>query len=470
MSKLNVIFLLMLGVYCLGTSADLTDQLEADLAATKAKVIEEVADIQKHRRLYDVHFALYLTSSRGLHQFFLSHGPNYGIGESDEEAPQVLKYLNLMDAAWLNVWSIIILNIYKYHDLCYPNEPLLPRTRHELLQRWDMVEAVRRTVMSEADERHTLDWPVLDDDGRGFISNAKDAYVGLRSEMENVKDVIKMEAEKLLLYVERRIPPLTSRQLDWVVEAFKLDNDVGALIKSRVMLITKTKMDEMFEILAELLRRISPSDTSLEYLILRNDCETLLLLADTYAMARETAATLDFNDEDAAKALTDDIAVLVNSMNVIVFGDFVSERGGDLYQAIEQERETGYVAISDDLLNEYQLKPIPELIARLVKHSDISTLPVDDVEPHRQEIGIESVENASSAEPSTALDVGISDYELIQDNIMHQRISSSDPLGRDSSHVRRFDGPGSSGLRHRGSRSGRGGASGSTASSSRIDY
>ncbi|TPX38730.1 hypothetical protein SeLEV6574_g07666 [Synchytrium endobioticum] len=56
-------FLLIIGVYYRGTSADLTDRLEADLAAERAKVIKEVEDIKTYRRVYDVHYALYITVS-----------------------------------------------------------------------------------------------------------------------------------------------------------------------------------------------------------------------------------------------------------------------------------------------------------------------------------------------------------------------------------------------------------------------
>ncbi|TPX30124.1 hypothetical protein SeMB42_g07968 [Synchytrium endobioticum] len=91
MSKLIFIFLLIIGVYYRGTSADLTDRLEANLAAERAKVIKEVADIKTRRRVYDVHYALYITSNRGVGKFIRTHFPPYEYHEGDEREPQVYK-------------------------------------------------------------------------------------------------------------------------------------------------------------------------------------------------------------------------------------------------------------------------------------------------------------------------------------------------------------------------------------------
>ncbi|TPX45999.1 hypothetical protein SeLEV6574_g03499 [Synchytrium endobioticum] len=459
MSKLIFIFLLIIGVYYRGTSADLTDRLEANLAAERAKVIKEVADIKTRRRVYDVHYALYITSNRGVGKFIRTHFPPYEYHEGDEREPQVYKYLGYISVAWINVLYIMILNIYKYHDLYYPNEPLFSRTRYELLQRLNMLESTPRSMLPEYDENLTLDMAVLKDDGMGFISDAKDPYVNLMSEMEKFKDVITSEAKKLLVYVKSRVPPLTSRHLDWILGDFALNGNIQVLIKNLVRLITKAEMDEMIKSLANSFGRISSSDTSLEYLILRNDYNEVLNRAEKYAKARETVA-LDISDHDATSALVYDIAALIRSMDLMLFGDFASERGKALDIEIKQKRETGYVEISDCLLKKHQLKHMTELDAFLV----------DDQEPHHQQNGIECVGNAPSAESITASDADISDYhaaqrDLVTDNIMHQPVGGIDPPNRGSTHAGRLDGPGSLGLGNPGgSRSDRD----STGSSSRI--
>ncbi|TPX42409.1 hypothetical protein SeMB42_g05134 [Synchytrium endobioticum] len=423
-------FLLIIGVYYRGTSADLTDRLEADLAAERAKVIKEVEDIKTHRRVYDVHYALYITSGLGVSKFIRSHFPDYENHEGDEEVSQVSKCA-----------------------------PLFSRTRYELLQRLNVLESTPGSLLPEYDEHLTLEMAALKDDGMGFISDANDPYVNLMSEMEKVKDVITSEAKKLLVYVKSRVPPLTSCYLDWVLGGLALIGDMQILIKDLVSLITKAEMDEMIKSLANSFGRISSSDTSLEYLILRNDYNELLNRAEKYAKAGETVA-LDISDHDATSALVYDIAALIRSMDLMLFGDFASERGKALDIEIKQKRETGYVEISDCLLKKHQLKHMTELDAFLV----------DDQEPHHQQNGIECVGNAPSAESITASDADISDYhaaqrDLVTDNIMHQPVGGIDPPNRGSTHAGRLDGPGSLGLGNPGgSRSDRD----STGSSSRI--
>ncbi|TPX47530.1 hypothetical protein SeLEV6574_g02606 [Synchytrium endobioticum] len=321
----------------------------------------EVADIKQSRRLYDLSYVLYITSDHGMIKYFANHtpdqeDPNLDNSESDKRH-FVLTYL------WFYVLPPILSNIYKFHDLYYPEAQLEPRTRLELLRRLHTLQEGLKKRLVKYDVHCTLEKVVAEDDGMGFINcNIDDPYERLNSDIEKVYGVLNTEASKMLLHVERKVLPVTDYEVKRILHAAKLGPDMEYDIGRRSRLLKKDELDKIFEALKNAFASVPDSDTSLAYKLVKMHYNSLLTQLETFLVLRQQVFTLDLTSEVELKAFRDSLVDFIAVTNYRIAMTDTKDFGKAVYKAVKDGSRKGYVEIGDDLLTDRPLQYMHELI------------------------------------------------------------------------------------------------------------
>ncbi|TPX53347.1 hypothetical protein SeMB42_g00830 [Synchytrium endobioticum] len=345
MSKFIIFFLLMLELCHQVVPMDAEEELialQAEVDAVEHEIIKEVAVIKQSRRLYDVSYVLYITSTDGVIDFFADHSPDAedvdpDDPESDKCSTDVyVSRCNMLTFLWFYVLLPIISNIYKFYDLYYPEAPLEPRTRSELLRRLHTLQDGLKNKLVEYDVHFTLDEVAAEDDGMGFMNcNIDDPYEHLNSDIGTAYEVLKTEAMKMLLHVDRHILPVTDYVVKRILHDFGLNDDMEREIGRRARPLTKAELDEIFEALKNTLASVPDSDTSLAYKLVKMHYDSLLSQLETFLVLRRQVVTLDLTNEVATQAFREHVIDFLQETHHRTIITNTDELGKAVYEAIK---------------------------------------------------------------------------------------------------------------------------------------
>ncbi|TPX42737.1 DNA-directed DNA polymerase [Synchytrium endobioticum] len=363
MSKFVIFVVLMLElchqVAPMNAGQDLID-IQAKVDALEPKVIKAVADIKKGRLLYDLSYVLYVTSDDGMAVFFDDDLPAQQpyLGN-----PEYTKKLVLLTYMWFCVLPPILANIYKFHDLYYPEAPLEPRTRLELLRRLHSIQAGMKAKMAKYDVHFTMQEVMAEDDGMGFINcYVDDPYERLNSDIGTAYGVLKTEAIKILLHVDRHILPVTDYEVQRILHDFGLNEDMEREIGRRSRLLKKDELDKIFEALKNAFASVPDSDTSLAYKLVKMHYDSLLSQLETFLALRRQLVTLDLTNEVETQAFRKQVLDFLRVTHHRTVITNTGELGKAIYEAVRNGSQKGYVEVGDDLLTDRPLQYMHELI------------------------------------------------------------------------------------------------------------
>ncbi|TPX45752.1 hypothetical protein SeLEV6574_g03699 [Synchytrium endobioticum] len=363
MSKFIIFFLLMLELCHQVVPMDAEEELialQAEVDAVEHEIIKEVAVIKQSRRLYDVSYVLYITSTDGVIDFFADHNPD--AEDVDPDDPESDKRF-MLTFLWFYVLLPIISNIYKFYDLYYPEAPLEPRTRSELLRRLHTLQDGLKNKLVEYDVHFTLDEVAAEDDGMGFMNcNIDDPYEHLNSDIGTAYEVLKTEAMKMLLHVDRHILPVTDYVVKRILHDFGLNDDMEREIGRRARPLTKAELDEIFEALKNTLASVPDSDTSLAYKLVKMHYDSLLTQLEAFLVLPRLFATLDLTNEIATQAFREQVTDFLGITQHRSVNTNTGELGKAVYEAVKKGSQKGYVEIGDDLLMDHPLQHMHELV------------------------------------------------------------------------------------------------------------
>ncbi|TPX48851.1 hypothetical protein SeLEV6574_g01818 [Synchytrium endobioticum] len=371
MSKLIIIVLVMLGLCQLVVSMDPQEDVNQEEAIFKTGVMKEAALIKAERRVYDLHYAMYISGDTGMLRFMADHSP--GLCTANRARA---KQLTVMFMMWYNVIFCILVNVYKFHDLHYSEAPLAPRCRLELLRRMNWLSPSTKRLQDEYGVHFALENAAIEDDGLGFVrADYNDPYKKLSAAIEEVQTVLKAEAEKLIFHVRLGNPSVAHLQVQQALRDSKLPPDLQEKIEKHARLWSKAWLDEIFQKLKDEFGSLPACDTSLAYELLKSDYDYLLIYGETYVKLRKAAAGLDLSAGYDVELFISNIEKFIFEMDLFTYGgrpigDKVQGRGREVYAAINRGAVSGYVVISDDLLTENPLEPMPELHRRIIKSID----------------------------------------------------------------------------------------------------
>ncbi|TPX45754.1 hypothetical protein SeLEV6574_g03686 [Synchytrium endobioticum] len=360
MSKFIFIFLLMLELchQVVPMNAEKLITLQAEVTALESKIQKVMAGIKKSRRLYDLSYVLYITSGDGVIEFFADHTPDQQVPNLDNSESD-----KMLTCLWFYVLPPIISNIYKFHDIYYPEAPLEPRTRSELLRRLHTLQDGLKNKLVEYDVHFTLDEVAAEDDGMGFMNcNVDDPYERLDSDIGTAYEVLTMEAMTMLLHVDRNILPVTDYAVKRILHDFGLNDDMEREIGRRARLLTKAELDEIFEALKNTLASVPDSDTSLAYKLVKMHYDSLLSQLETFLVLRRQVVTLDLTNEVATQAFREHVIDFLQETHHRTIITNTDELGKAVYEAIKDGNQKGYVEIGDDLLTDRPLQHMHELV------------------------------------------------------------------------------------------------------------
>ncbi|TPX34597.1 hypothetical protein SeMB42_g07304 [Synchytrium endobioticum] len=443
-------------------------RVHENLARMKAKVTKEAAVIRERRRVYNLVYAFYITGEEGVQKFLIDHTPDDDVYE---EVPDGFKYFTLMCTMWFNVFYRIFLNIYKYHDLYYPEAPLLRCERVEVLKRLICLPKMAVDSLKDYPETFTLERFAMEDDGFGFIREPEGPYPKLHSEIIKVSELLQMEVKNFLILVQSGNLKRPDRQK--VVVALGLPPGLAEDFEDKIRLMTKTELTQLLDNLRNEFINTPSSDASLPYAILKHEYKKVNRYITMYTKLRETVATLDFTDNMATTSFINEVESFLNKMDpdTLTCDAYLKETGEAIYKAIARGTDTGYVEISDELFEEHiaELKPLPEfddlIILGTGPNEDPMTIISGAAGTHTD--GIDACMNDHQAELNDR--IGLLELNTYSHNSMHASSSSLDLVDGGSTHFQNPNDRGTSRLAYSGRRRGnRSGGSGSTASSDRI--
>ncbi|TPX45742.1 hypothetical protein SeLEV6574_g03700 [Synchytrium endobioticum] len=379
-----IFFLLLVGFCHLAISTDPDDEVQfpAQLHPLALKYIEMEADIKRERRVYDLDYAYELT--------FRPIG-GFEPASWDEAVSAHDSHLASIAIAWWRLVSRILINIYKYHDLLDGATPLSMHTRfiiiHGLLKKND---SDIEEFMKKFDPEYVDGIPEFEDDGMGFISETKDPYEPLFSAIQKVREVLEIETDKLHFYVHHGATPLTERYLNLLLDEISENiGDVKEHIVRRIVPITRSEWNKLYEDLQKAFSKAKPDDTSLSCISLYDHYSHLMddIQRNCYVELREMAAAPDINLTEFDEMRYDPIAYFPDEF------DEVKERAEALHEAMRKGERLGYVVISDDRLERCQLKRMFELDPFIRPPSTSGTGPSND--PHSHHVyGVVSSHNS----------------------------------------------------------------------------
>ncbi|TPX42142.1 hypothetical protein SeLEV6574_g05740 [Synchytrium endobioticum] len=339
-----VAFLLMVALCHPVISTNPEEGSDARLRAVLAELKQKETTIKEQRHLYDLSYALYISDVKFLDEFGGEHAPHPNTYNA-KQLPFILIGL-------AKIVSRILINILKYSDLYFPEEPLFAPTRKTLLQRLHEIRTRMHDAKMDihADGGHLIveDFSI-DDDGMGYISDANDPYEPAMALIERGRQYLKGKAEGLLTRFPGGLRPFALCKVFW---RYNAPRDLALEIMA-----PSTNLDQILGDLKSLMPAVPDHDRSLQYDLLKLHRDKLRYSGIKYEWLRSQAEEHHYATGHMQGDLEDFLADLECPPPLYA----MNEAGRTLYDGVRNGALEAYVEISDELVNEHTLHPMHDL-------------------------------------------------------------------------------------------------------------
>ncbi|TPX40029.1 hypothetical protein SeLEV6574_g06846 [Synchytrium endobioticum] len=204
-----------------------------DLRVILAEFQAREREVEEHRALYNIAFALTAPTKEGIVDFknkalHPSLRPN--AEDSSRESFEVRMELNRVGFTHYRFLVRMIINVYKYHDLKFPENPLASFERHKLLELAQSVQGLAKSHMGRFSwYARSLRLPEI---------NPHDVYID--DDCWGFKGVPKKKLERMVAQNERLRKVLTAEHK--TLDSLESESE----FKGHVELKTKAEIDELF--------------------------------------------------------------------------------------------------------------------------------------------------------------------------------------------------------------------------------